>query len=619
MFTGPFTIAAAEAVVGAFGDVDRVDVLDLVDRLADKSLIAWDGVDATGESRYRLLETIRHYALDRLTDAAELTEARDAHADFWAGWAASHNVHLDCSLAIYNAIPPNLANLSAATRWACVSRPELLQTLILCVGPFLQVDDDEGGSTNRLFESALATLDGLDDVAWAHVAMAATFVRTLTWVFAPDDELREPAESIAAEHDLSLVKATIMFTTGVGFGTRAPERFVSASELFDAAGSPSWSSVASATSVRFHASIGQLASANHHLLTRSQPRSEFTQAAVVGALAQVAVVEGQLADVARLARDELEQLAPPDSSMIFTFTSLAYESVARVAFFSADQDVLEWAVDVLERAARSRISRRIAAVAAGHLGILNGAANDRRPRERIDSTLRARVHGTVTGGGLLQRETPYLAIAAADPEWIAAERASIERFATDADPRVQSFTSLADAVLALSNGADRDAERHWHALLERRVRARIRIAVDRPRSRDCRSVHVGPVPLTRQPGWRVPPSRREANVGTAIGTRNETEVPVGSDTGRALSLEEATAYARRSRGERARPMTGWAALTPTEVEVARAVANGLSNKDAAERLFMSVPTVKTHLQHIFTKLAIDNRSQLVTVVSDHTR
>ena len=106
--------------------------------------------------------------------------------------------------------------------------------------------------------------------------------------------------------------------------------------------------------------------------------------------------------------DELEQLEPPNSTTLFTFTGLAYESVARVAFFSADQDVLEWAVDALERTARSRVSRRVAAVAAGHLGILNGADSDRGSRERIDSTLRATVHRTVTGGGLLRRETPYL-------------------------------------------------------------------------------------------------------------------------------------------------------------------------------------------------------------------
>ena len=97
------------------------------------------------------------------------------------------------------------------------------------------------------------------------------------------------------------------------------------------------------------------------------------------------------------------------------------------------------------------------------------------------------------------------------------------------------------------------------------------------------------------------------------------ELPSGSDEGRALSLEEATAYARRSRGQRVRPAAGWAALTPTEAEVARAVADGLTNKQAATRLFMSVPTVKTHLRHIFVKLEIDNRSQLVTEVAKHKR
>ena len=34
---------------------------------------------------------------------------------------------------------------------------------------------------------------------------------------------------------------------------------------------------------------------------------------------------------------------------------------------------------------------------------------------------------------------------------------------------------------------------------------------------------------------------------------------------------------------------------------------------------MSVPTVKTHLRHIFDKLAINNRAQLVVVVVDHNR
>lgn len=60
-------------------------------------------------------------------------------------------------------------------------------------------------------------------------------------------------------------------------------------------------------------------------------------------------------------------------------------------------------------------------------------------------------------------------------------------------------------------------------------------------------------------------------------------------------------------------------MTPTEVEVARAVGAGLSNQQVADRLFVSVATVKTHLRHVFGKLSIDNRAQLVAVVAVHDR
>lgn len=95
-----------------------------------------------------------------------------------------------------------------------------------------------------------------------------------------------------------------------------------------------------------------------------------------------------------------------------------------------------------------------------------------------------------------------------------------------------------------------------------------------------------------------------------------SDLPEGSDEGRSLSLDEATAYARRARGERSRPTTGWAALTSTEVEVAKVVAEGVTNKETAERLFMSVPTVKTHLRHVYAKLGVENRSQLTMLVTE---
>lgn len=80
--------------------------------------------------------------------------------------------------------------------------------------------------------------------------------------------------------------------------------------------------------------------------------------------------------------------------------------------------------------------------------------------------------------------------------------------------------------------------------------------------------------------------------------------------GQALALADAIAYARRARGPRGRPPAGWASLTPTELEVARLVADGLSNPAIASHLFMSRGTVKMHLSSVYLKLGIANRAQL---------
>jgi hypothetical protein len=60
--------------------------------------------------------------------------------------------------------------------------------------------------------------------------------------------------------------------------------------------------------------------------------------------------------------------------------------------------------------------------------------------------------------------------------------------------------------------------------------------------------------------------------------------------GAAPSTNEAIAYAQRRRGERKRPTSGWASLTPTERDVVRLVSEGLANNDIATRLFVSPRT-----------------------------
>ncbi|MEO6021016.1 MAG: response regulator transcription factor [Knoellia sp.] len=57
-------------------------------------------------------------------------------------------------------------------------------------------------------------------------------------------------------------------------------------------------------------------------------------------------------------------------------------------------------------------------------------------------------------------------------------------------------------------------------------------------------------------------------------------------------------------------------LTDREREVATAVGRGLSNAEISAELFMSVPTVKTHVGRLFTKLGVDNRVQVAILVHD---
>jgi DNA-binding CsgD family transcriptional regulator len=87
--------------------------------------------------------------------------------------------------------------------------------------------------------------------------------------------------------------------------------------------------------------------------------------------------------------------------------------------------------------------------------------------------------------------------------------------------------------------------------------------------------------------------------------------------GAALSTEEAIAYAQRGRGERKRPSSGWASLTPTELDVVRLVSEGLTNKEIAERLFISPRTVQTYLTHVYAKLGLTSRVQLAQEVARH--
>jgi len=81
VFAGNFDLTAAEAVC-AGDDLDRLDVVDLLSDLVDKSMVTAERTEHG--TRYRLLETLRQYGEERLDDRAQTATLRDAHLDYFA-------------------------------------------------------------------------------------------------------------------------------------------------------------------------------------------------------------------------------------------------------------------------------------------------------------------------------------------------------------------------------------------------------------------------------------------------------------------------------------------------------------------------------------------------------
>jgi predicted ATPase len=84
-FAGGWTLEAAEAVC-AGGGVEAGDVLDLLTRLVDKSLVAAQTDEGGEVTRYGLHETIRQYAAEKLAERGEADAARRRHARYYLGF-----------------------------------------------------------------------------------------------------------------------------------------------------------------------------------------------------------------------------------------------------------------------------------------------------------------------------------------------------------------------------------------------------------------------------------------------------------------------------------------------------------------------------------------------------
>jgi predicted ATPase/DNA-binding CsgD family transcriptional regulator len=112
------------------------------------------------------------------------------------------------------------------------------------------------------------------------------------------------------------------------------------------------------------------------------------------------------------------------------------------------------------------------------------------------------------------------------------------------------------------------------------------------------------------PGFTASRSAATAAASQARQVLGDDRFAQAWEQGRELTLDDAVAYAARKAGGRKRPATGWASLTPAELQVVRLAGEGLRNDAIAARLFIAPGTVKVHLSHIFAKLGITTRAEL---------
>jgi DNA-binding CsgD family transcriptional regulator len=108
--------------------------------------------------------------------------------------------------------------------------------------------------------------------------------------------------------------------------------------------------------------------------------------------------------------------------------------------------------------------------------------------------------------------------------------------------------------------------------------------------------------------------------GGSFAARAEPVHDTGSPAGTILQLRPVARDAGGSGHRRERALSGWDSLTGTERSVALVVAEGLTNREAAERLFLSRHTVDFHLRSVFRKLGTSSRVHLARlIVKTHER
>jgi predicted ATPase/class 3 adenylate cyclase/DNA-binding CsgD family transcriptional regulator len=632
VFMGGFDLDAAQSVCGD-SEVERYQTLDQLTLLIDKSLI--NAEDGDFGTRYRMLETVRQYALEKLGESGEADTVRVRHRDHYTAMAALLNTpgRSDHQKQIEQA-ELEIDNLRAAFAWNCENGdPALALGLASALQP-LWLARGRVQEGTAWFDAARADAETHDiGVPPAVVAGALADKTALDAMQINHENIDDALEALSIARELDdpglLVRALTACVGVHAYHSEAAEPYLAEGlDLARALGDNwrlsqilAWQAYAAVTgkgdpvTARAAAEEGRdVADAigdgySSRMCRWCAATAQIIQGDVVGNITQLR----DLITESEAVHDEIWRVA----GLLSLGHSLAHHGDTNGAV-SAALAAVEGAADFGDY----NLGFAYAALAVATL-----AAGD----------VEASAEAAEAAWGLMSVQPELTRVNVIPLAQVALARddvATARRWADDAvsvAPNIHRMLALmARAGIALVQNDLNQAERDAHEALTIAVEFKGYVVV--PDALECLAVlaagrgnHkeatrlLGAADAVRgrngQVRFSIYNSAHDMAVTALREALGDKDFELAWSEGGALATDDAIAYAQRGRGERKRPASGWASLTAAELNVVELVSEGLSNKDIAERLFLSPRTVQAHLSHVYSKLGVTSRLQLAQEAS----
>lgn len=628
-FSGGFEITAAQAVAGD-GELERFQVLDQLTLLVDKSiLIVENRPDGT---RYALLETVRQYALEKLGESGEADAVRTRHRDHFMDVAIALDGDVAANEQHLRRTERELDNLRAAFAW---SRDRTDDESALKLASSLQPIWRRCGRLREglaWFAAALETGADSPDVSATVRARALADEALLDALSGNSGNFVRVEEALALAREvddpvlLSRVLASCLFTAGRD-AVMTQRYLPEALAVARAVGEPR-----RLADVLMRQAYAAFMAAGDPIETRRAAEEGLALAAAIDdgsasstyrwCLATAEWMEGDLEGAAhRLDAVGSDAIGDGDAAWarlgVCTWSSvmsyLGHPDAARAASEEALRTVGDLG-NVFEALAQLGIA--FAALAAGEAEAAHAAAQAswhadfRRESVAVYTVAEAALaFGKLDSARELADEA--LSFMAGFHRKLALTVAARVAMAQQRHDVAEQYLHEAVAICA-GQGSLQGLGEVFECL------ARVTVEADSlPEAARLIGAAAALRECTKEVRFRVHDAAFYAAEQALRDALGDAQFDQLRAEGFGLTPDEAIAYARRGRGERKRPTSGWAALTPSERDVVRLLSEGLPNKDIAARLFISPRTVQSHLTHVYAKVGLSSRVQLAQEAARH--